>query len=157
VSSGCSEILDLLAPFADGELQEAERENVARHVAGCASCADEVDFLRRLDRATAEAYTAPPVSEAVWEGVWSGIRKETVEIKRRRFGGWLVGAAAAAVVVAVIGLSLLYRMPGSTTIPAAAALQPGVVESVEVTSEGYIAALYVAEGEVPAIFLTEVD
>lgn len=44
----CEGISDLLEPFLDGELAEAEREAVARHVGQCAQCRQQLDQLRAL-------------------------------------------------------------------------------------------------------------
>lgn len=44
--SGCEAIWDLLSAYVDGETTPVERAVVERHVAGCAECARDIEFLR---------------------------------------------------------------------------------------------------------------
>ena len=52
ISDKCEKIAESLVDFSDGELPAAESALVAEHLAGCASCRQELDSLRRsLDAA----------------------------------------------------------------------------------------------------------
>lgn len=44
----CEAALRLLATYLDGELDDAEREDVARHLKTCRGCYSRAEFERRL-------------------------------------------------------------------------------------------------------------
>jgi anti-sigma factor RsiW len=154
--SRCEQLAELLGPWLDGELDEARRRELEEHVDACESCSEEIEQLARLDRAAAGAHTPPPVAEAQWDRVWSGVRRETVDAAgRARPRGWWTAAAAASVLVGAVALSVWFGVGG--TAPPRLELRPGTVEYVETLSERYVTALYMGEGEVPVVYVTEVD
>ena len=56
----CEEALRRLAEFLDGELEEAHRRDVERHLAFCRSCFSRAEFERRL-QSQLEALRHQPV------------------------------------------------------------------------------------------------
>jgi len=154
--SRCAEILDLVGPWADGELDPARSAEMEEHLRSCDSCSRVVEALGRLDAAAAAAFTPPPVGGARWEEVWRGVSARTLEARHRSASRrWLWPAAAAAVVlVGAAALSLWLRPVRPVAV--FADLRPGVVEYVESPSAGYITTVSVGEGEVPVVYVTEV-
>jgi hypothetical protein len=103
----CERVNERLDDYLDGELGEAEFQEVELHLAGCAACREEERGLRAV---IALAAAAPPRQEPPRD-LWPDIAAEITA--RRRFVllrsaasrpslAWAAGlAAAAAVVVAV--------------------------------------------------------
>jgi len=63
----CTECLELLGPYVDGELTDARRAEVAAHLGGCADCAGRVEMLTGLTQSLREGlvrYPAPDLLEA---------------------------------------------------------------------------------------------
>lgn len=118
--SDCDQVRELLAAFADGGLEGAERADVARHVEGCAACRAEVGELRQTlaDARGGAAAGAEAKDERFWRDFGRETRLAYERAKEResstiwgwlRGGGWkpaaVMGAAAVAIVVvlAVVG------------------------------------------------------
>lgn len=103
-----------LSPFLDGELDAREREEVARHVDGCAECARLLEELAAVDRlAAGEPVPAPEGYFDAFAGrVRERIRGASASRRPRVFEpAWLL--AAAALVVAVVAPVLLREGPTS--------------------------------------------
>jgi anti-sigma factor RsiW len=119
--------------FADGSMPDARRREVGEHLRDCASCAADVERLRRLMTRTREA--PPPTPSASLDELWPGIRARIEERKvvtlptrtpargaRPNGGGrlrWAVGLAAAALLT--ISLSLALRQRATQTAAGVAA------------------------------------
>src|SRR5579859_6820338 len=58
----CEDIKLLLGPFEDGELEPHEMQEVARHLAGCAECEDELADYRSLAVALRGAAAIPDLT-----------------------------------------------------------------------------------------------
>jgi hypothetical protein len=86
---------DRLAAYLDGRLVDAEHEGIERHMAACAFCADRVGAITRLLRDVGETGVVP--DEALARALRLG--------RHRRAWGVPRWAAAAAVVLAVVGVS----------------------------------------------------
>jgi hypothetical protein len=99
--------LDELSAYIDGELDETSREQVEQHLATCADCRTRVDGLRE----TVYAVRALPME--------SPPRSFSIPKQRTRSWTWApvgwLGAAAAAVLVIVVGVHQLYNPGGTTT------------------------------------------
>ena len=60
--SACKEIVPLLGAQQDGELTQREREEVGRHLEGCASCRERLAFLSAQGAALRERVAARAAS-----------------------------------------------------------------------------------------------
>jgi anti-sigma factor RsiW len=99
--------LDELSAYIDGELDPGTMTRIAQHLAGCADCHARVDGLRQ----TANAVRGLPME--------SPPRTFTIPAQARKpFPwapvGWLGGAAAAVLVIA-LGIQNLHLPAGGTT------------------------------------------
>jgi hypothetical protein len=114
------EAWDLIPWLVNGSIQDAGRESLAKHLAGCADCRAEL----QAQRALFEAMNAGPLVEAMppasLQKLWSRIDAETAPWTRppsarqpRRKSTALWRRAAAAAAVLLLGATLF------------AALQPG--------------------------------
>ena len=55
----CEEAVARLLEYLDGELEEADRSRVERHLETCRGCFDRSEFERRLRELVAETGSAP--------------------------------------------------------------------------------------------------
>ena len=111
--SNCPEIRPLLGGYFDGELSEAQREQVADHVTRCADCSAELEDFARLDALVRDS-AVPQASEEEWAGVWANVRRELPAAPRPH--AWLRAAgplAAAAVVLIAVGLGIILSQPAT--------------------------------------------
>ena len=105
---GCEETKELLALFAGGEIEAQDRDSVEVHVAGCASCARELDSYRET-RTRLSALGEPSDSTDVPD-VWSGVQAELFpwrqpsSWKSGKRGPVLIRYAAVFIVGMAIGL-----------------------------------------------------
>jgi anti-sigma factor RsiW len=122
----CEEALARLDDFVDGELEEAEFQEIELHLAACGTCAQEARELRAL----VEQAAGLPRARAPQRDLWPGIaaRLQSPAVTRARINqpwAWGTLAAAAAIVLGV----LLWRgngrvaplptlTPGNTAQPA---------------------------------------
>lgn len=114
------DLRDLLPDLVHDRLPPADADRLRAHVATCAACAEEMEFLLGLRR----SFTAPVEVdvEAIAREV---VRRTTGTAARRpgrgaiRAGGWL---KAAALVLAVGGASWVVARPGGTPLAPAAAV-----------------------------------
>ena len=68
-----------LSAYVDGDLDEGARAEVERHLRTCASCAAELDGLRRL---VAYAGTVPSRDAAPVHDLWPGIESRIGRVVR---------------------------------------------------------------------------
>src|SRR5262245_33034353 len=103
--TACERQREMLGALVDGELSGAERVELEAHVAGCASCRQELEELQRLAAAFAalpEVRPAPDFEARFWARVARG--EDAPQGLLARLLGWLspgkglvlAGAAAAA-------------------------------------------------------------
>jgi hypothetical protein len=94
---------DWLIPYADGMLAADERRRIDSHVAGCASCADELGDIRELNLLLVSLPPAPPVAVAPF---WLKLQAVLPQRRTRRlpsFAGYRrVGFALAIATVALL-------------------------------------------------------
>ncbi|MDP9340961.1 MAG: zf-HC2 domain-containing protein [Actinomycetota bacterium] len=127
---------ELLAGYVDGSLEPAQREEAERHLAGCATCQDELALCRRA-RAGLGGLSELEVPAGVTRPMVEGLRRRGGSRRARiTVGGsshrssrvarvaWSVGTAAAAAVIGVFAWSALHG--GGSPIQPAAAPQKGV-------------------------------
>ncbi len=129
----CQEICERLDGFVDGELTEAELQEVELHLAQCSTCREEARALRTL---VAEA-AALPRELAPSRDLWPAIALQ-VESPRRPAGdkrharAWVWGGLAAA--AALFLAALLWRSGEWQGVPAASP-QDGVARPVTFEAE----------------------
>ena len=103
----CDEALDLLEPFLDGELTPEEDERLRRHLAGCAACAAELAFSRRV-QAGLRALPQPDCPPELLARVLEAGRGEVVPFPARARTIHQRFAAAAAVAALAVGGGALF-------------------------------------------------
>lgn len=111
----------LLPWWVNGTLEGEEREQVAQHLAECAQCQHEVDWLRMLQHEVAGEQATAPVDTAhamrrLRRRVRQGGERPSVTVpvkatrrgwgRRDRWLAWVVGAQA--VLVAALGVLVLH-------------------------------------------------
>jgi ferric-dicitrate binding protein FerR (iron transport regulator) len=75
----------LLPAYLDGELSASQREDMERHLEGCAHCRQELEAFRKDDRLLRAAIGTPaPVNERIIPGVWAELERESAERQARR-------------------------------------------------------------------------
>lgn len=101
----------LLGPYVLGELTDAQRRELERHLEGCPSCRDDLDDVRQAHAVLRAEAGGPPPELKEW--VLARARNEP---RQRRAGGWRLWlpAVAAALVIAVLGLALLRTVSDSS-------------------------------------------
>lgn len=126
----CQRVLDILNEYLDGELDALVAVQVERHLVACGQCSEALTELRnlvRLCRSLPEV--VPPVGfhqrlmhriEAQAAGVTAAAPPKATRVRKtlgRLFGSGWPSWAAAAVVVASVGLLTLAGMPKTPTTP----------------------------------------
>lgn len=100
----CREVEPQLMPYLDGELIEADRLEVEKHLADCAACAKQSEIGRHnrtLVRTLAKA-GSPPAPEALKAKIFTTVRTEQARQRQGRFLR-LSAAAAGLALVALAG------------------------------------------------------
>ena len=135
----CDDFLPLIEKLADGEATAAERQEAEAHLKSCSACESHLQFLQALPQAARRA-SLPDPPEMYWDvlprKIMSRIEKEGGKERGGRrdwFSRWLapsrlrwVGAMAAALVAAVVGLRVLeFPLADPTALPSAAVTRPG--------------------------------
>jgi hypothetical protein len=121
----CIESIDRLDHYLDGRLDTAEAEDLRVHLAGCSSCADELESIRGLrERAAALSRSLEP-SRDLWPGIAARISEG--KVVRGRFGRRALLAAAAAVVVisSVVTAYYIGRSQAVVTVESPAVVEGG--------------------------------
>jgi anti-sigma factor RsiW len=118
-----------LSRFADGGLKPADQERVARHLAKCARCREEVAVIRRV-ATVARALRMPTVSPAVLDDAlarrWAGDRvllpssdPGAPEFTPRRVLSPVAALITLLVVAAMVSVGVLWAdRPGPEATPA---------------------------------------
>ena len=98
-----------LSDYLDGELDDAQRETLERHLEGCRACRDRLADLRIVLERLDEAPTIRPAQD-----LWPALKRR-IETEPRRAGNrsvaWLLPAAAA---LALVGLLSIWRVVTGT-------------------------------------------
>lgn len=139
------DVFEMLDAYALGTLPPADAERVRAHLAGCAACRAEYDEVRNVLDVLPLALPAEPVPAGARDRLFARLDAEAVPVpgpdrlpmpRRRGFAAPLVGALAAALLLALAGdawLAARLTAGGSgpavvaraTAVPAASpALQP---------------------------------
>jgi anti-sigma factor RsiW len=103
--SNCDQITLLLGPFEDGELEPHEMQEVARHLATCASCEELLADYSAVGRELREVIAIPPLT-----GFAAGVNARLDEMRvplRERIGAFFESLnerwAAAFAIVSMTG------------------------------------------------------
>lgn len=114
-------VAERLSAFLDGELEERERAEVARHLEACAECARHLEELLAVDRMAAGVDVAAP--EGYFDGFAARVRDRIRKGPRRVFAPVWALAAAAGLLLAVT-VPTLMRQQRPVLAPAAAPAPP---------------------------------
>ena len=114
----CDELRELLAAYADGELDETTRARVRAHLVGCPDCRRDLAGLERVD-AMFRAAAVPEPAEAAWDRVSAALDRtlaasSPAPVRRERrgvFGWWLVPAGALAAAAILMAVFLMAPKP----------------------------------------------
>lgn len=133
----CEEALDWIEPYLDGDLPEDEAARLREHLAGCSSCAAELELATRIQselRSLPQLDCPPEVLERVrQEG-----RGVVVPFKPRRIVraiGPRLAAAAAVLALAVGGGALFLQIQKPSD-------QPSPEQIAQATAEAKLALAY---------------
>jgi anti-sigma factor RsiW len=100
----CSEILDKVGPYVDGELESAERGRVEAHLDVCGPCAEVAAEIREIDL-SASRIPVPEITAGEWRGVWARVEAEgrgaRIVHAPNRLLRWALPAAAAVLIGSV--------------------------------------------------------
>jgi anti-sigma-K factor RskA len=117
---------ELLGPYVLGELTAEEERGLERHLEGCPECRNELESIRHTHELLRKgAATAPPPE--LKDRVLVQATSETPARSRVRWR-LLVSAAATLLVIAVLGVGLLWATFGDSPVSlplTATALAPG--------------------------------
>jgi anti-sigma factor (TIGR02949 family) len=99
----CEEVRPRLDAYLDGEVADAERTLLYRHVAGCAECGPEAAALERLRTAIRQAVPVYRAPDALRRQLRSTLRREAAASAPTvlHAPGWLAYAASILIAVAV--------------------------------------------------------
>lgn len=119
---------ELLGSYVLGELTAEEERELERHLRECPSCRGELDLVRQTHDLLREVATSGPQPELKARVLAQATGKTPAA--RSALGGWRlwIPAAAALLVVAILGVGLLPAILGDSSggIPlTATALSPG--------------------------------
>lgn len=96
--------VELLLPwFVNETLDSAEYESVQRHVETCAECRDNVTLLSSLNEVVQEDSTIPIIPQPAPDKLLAFVEQEDAAKGHDPFRGWRGIAAAAAVLLLVLG------------------------------------------------------
>ena len=106
-------VVDRLDDYVDGELSEAEFQEVELHLAGCADCAAEHAFLRELLASAASLPKSMAPARDLWPAIAERLHRRTAAPSY-----WLAVLAAAAALLVALTLTLKPSpTPTATTSP----------------------------------------
>lgn len=98
--------LKRLLAYREGRLPAAEREKVEEHLSLCSRCTGLLLELRDFEAAVANGETGPePLRQEAWDGLSRRLPAKAAG-KPRRFPRFVPAVLAAALVLAVLGLTL---------------------------------------------------
>ncbi len=84
---GCGDAVHRLYPFLDGELDDARRASIKRHLDECVPCLEAFDFEAEL-RVVIARKCQDQVPESLWSRVFNAIQGEVGPRDGRRFSRW---------------------------------------------------------------------
>ena len=145
----CAELSSLLPAFADGEIVDAEREEVEAHLASCEPCREAVEAARRFRSFLKEKAAPSRASDLLRARIRQDVARERSAEQAKRFGAYL-GVAAGLAVVASGGWVLAGAGP-------AARPEALVADAVDKHARALPVEVTPAAGDVDAWFQGKVD
>jgi hypothetical protein len=104
----CKKAKNNITLYLYGELDEEDRASLQQHLQECRSCAEELDYTKKVFKLLDEYQPAPahePNWESSWQRIQSGIARTPAKDKARLFPRWRwVYAGSAIVAVLIIGI-----------------------------------------------------
>lgn len=100
----------LLGPYVLGELTDAEKQELERHLESCATCRENLDDVRYAHGTLKTAGGGPPPELKEW--VLARVRAEARQSTTAGWKAWLPAAAAVLLIAAVLGFGLLRMVSG---------------------------------------------
>jgi len=151
-SAACGDIVDDLAEMALGTLSGQRRSEVLDHVAGCASCRAELDQLSKVTEAL--QLLAPPMQPPLGfeMRLAERLRASSAPQHQRVSRAWMFAAAASAVLVLALGVTVALIGRGSSGAATASGLT-----SADLTSGGKVVGSVLLSGEQPGWMLVSTD
>jgi hypothetical protein len=130
---------ELLAAFADDELEPAARDVVEHWLAQHPNACHEIEAHQQLVRLY-RGVSPPEPSEPAWTSALAGIRSRVMPVRRhlpRRILRWSIGLAATAAMIALIALVVTHQRTGpdlAKSFPPEPPLPVASSEDVMITS-----------------------
>ena len=103
----CSRVQELMSAYYDNELSADLRRDVAEHLRGCSSCAEELAYFERLSQMTAQL-EVPTIPAETWDRIEDQLRPDPNSASRIQWWGRFAmpRSAVAASVLILAGLAL---------------------------------------------------
>ncbi len=101
----CEETLRRLDDLLDGELRQEELEEVRSHLAGCASCREELARAERLRDMTAQLPRTVEPARDLWPRIEDRLLRTRPLPRPRRLPGPVLAAAAVVLVAVAAGMA----------------------------------------------------
>lgn len=152
--SECEKYSEVASAYLDGELSDAQKDELKKHLDSCPECRAMLDEWCAAVEATRDI---PEPQGPQWEAVWAHVesaaarRQASLRLRREVWRAVSVAAVAAAVLVA----AYIYVPGGSTTAP----LQPqprSVIVSVEVAPDYTFVVDEGSENEGPIVWVQRI-
>lgn len=90
----CEEAKPLIMALLDGEIEEAQKRLLKRHLQSCYACAKELEEFRQLKELT-EGVTLMEPESRIWQEYWSRVYNRI----ERALGAVLLAVSAAALLI----------------------------------------------------------
>lgn len=90
----CEEAKPLIMALLDGEIEEAQKRPLERHLQSCYACAKELEEFRQLKELT-EGVTLMEPESRIWQEYWSRVYNRI----ERALGAVLLAVSAAALLI----------------------------------------------------------
>lgn len=90
----CEEAKPLIMALLDGEIEEAQKRLLERHLQSCYACAKELEEFRQLKELT-EGVTLMEPESRIWQEYWSRVYNRI----ERALGAVLLAVSAAALLI----------------------------------------------------------
>ncbi|MFH1616300.1 MAG: zf-HC2 domain-containing protein [Planctomycetota bacterium] len=100
----CPEYKDLMMGYLDNELEEQQKRNFEKHLAGCEGCQQELKEFRQLKELTESVGMAEP-EEQVWRQYWGGVYNRI-----ERGLGWILLSIGAVLLIIYGGFKAIEEM-----------------------------------------------
>ncbi len=127
-----------LAPYVRGELDGAERQRVAEHLAGCGQCRESAESFRALLAELSARIDELPAPE--WTAYRAQLRRKLAARQEPRARWWrpAYGWAGLGVAAAAAALALWFAVPGFRPFSAPEDEQLALEQQMDVADVGLL-------------------